>query len=42
MESGIIYKNDKKKYHYKGIDKPMPNDKVEDIFDGTSENEAPF
>ena len=42
MESGIIYKNDKKKDYYKGIDKPMPNDKVEDIFDGTSENEAPF
>lgn len=42
MESGIIYKNEKKKYHYKGIDKPMTNDKVEDIFDGSSENEVPF
>jgi hypothetical protein len=42
MEAGIIYKNDKKRYHYKGAEKPMPNDATGEIFDGTSQNEVPF
>lgn len=29
MEAGIIYKSNKKKHHYKGLDKPMPNDEPE-------------
>ena len=42
MEAGIIYKNDKKRYHYKGMEKPLPNDVTGDIFDGSTQEEAPF
>ena len=43
MEAGIIYKSDKKKYHYKGMDKPLPNDKIEDLpFDGVTSENTPF
>ena len=43
MEAGIIYKSDKKKYHYKGLGKPILNDKVEEIpFDGTTTDDVPF
>ena len=44
LESGIIYKDDKKKYHYKGIGKELPDDRVESIpFEPNNGNEeAPF
>jgi hypothetical protein len=29
-ENGIIYKSDKKKYHYNGL-KELPNDSTEDL-----------
>lgn len=31
LETGIIIKDSKKKYHYKGIDKPLVNDAAENI-----------
>ena len=31
MEYGIIFKTDKRKYHYKGLNKPLPNDKPEEM-----------
>ena len=31
VESGIIYKSDKRKYHYAGLSKQAPNDKAEDL-----------
>ena len=43
MECGIIYKNSKKKYFYKGIEKPMPNDQSEELpFDHATDEDAPF
>lgn len=44
LESGIIYKDDKKKYHYKGLQKELPDDRVSNIpFEPNSNNEeAPF
>lgn len=44
LELGIIYKNEKKKYHYKGIDKQMLNDSAETIpFEQMNPNdETPF
>ena len=43
-EAGIIYKSDKRKYHYSGLKGSIPNDKAEDLpfsAPGT-DNEAPF
>ena len=31
VENGIIYKSDKRKYHYAGLSKQAPNDKAEDL-----------
>jgi len=44
LESGIIYKDEKKKYHYKGLKKELPDDRVESIpFEPNNSNEeAPF
>ena len=42
-EAGIIYQNAKKKYHYKGLEKRLPNDKAEDLpFDKPGGDDAPF
>ena len=41
-ERGIIYKSDKKKYHYNGL-KEMPKDNSQDLpFDGPSGEESPY
>ena len=43
-EAGIIYKSDKRKYHYAGLKGSIPNDKAEDLpfsAPGT-DNETPF
>ena len=41
-EHGIIYKSDKKKYHYNGI-KELPKDNSQDLpFDKPSSDEAPY
>lgn len=41
-EKGIIYKSDKKKYHYNGL-KELPNDTTEALpFDKPSSEEAPY
>ena len=41
-ENGIIYKSDKKKYHYNGL-KELPNDTTEQLpFEGPSGDEAEF
>ena len=43
MESGIIYKTDKKKYHYAGFDKKVPNDQPEEMpFETHTENDVPY
>jgi hypothetical protein len=44
LETGIIIKDSKKKYHYKGIDKPLENDAAENIpFDKPDPNDdTPF
>ena len=43
MEAGIIFKSEKKKYHYKGIDKQLPNDRSEVLpFDKPQTDDAPF
>lgn len=43
MESGIIYKSDKRKYHYNGLGKNTPNDKQQDMpFDAPDNEEAPY
>lgn len=42
MESGIIYKSDKKKYHYKGLNAIADNDQAEDLPFYKPEGEAPF
>lgn len=41
-ESGIIYKTDKRKYHYAGLNKEAPNDQVEEIDFTQKEGQAPF
>ena len=41
-EHGIIYKSDRKKYHYNGL-KELPKDNTQDLpFDGPSEDKAPY
>ena len=40
MEAGIIYKTDNRKYHYRGMNKEIPNDEPENMF--TTETEVPF
>ena len=43
MEAGIIYKSDKKKYHYNGLDKQAPNDQPEQMpFDGPDNGYVPY
>ena len=46
MDVGIIYKDGTKerpKYHYKGLDKPLPNDETQDLpFDKPDNNEPDF
>jgi len=43
MESGIIYKSDKKKYHYKGLNAIADNDQAESLpFDKPDEEQAPY
>ena len=37
MEAGIIYKSDKKKYHYNGLDRQQPDDEAQQI-DFTPQN----
>ncbi len=41
-ESGIIYKTDKRKYHYAGLNKEAPNDQAEEIDFTQKEGQAPF
>lgn len=42
-EAEIIYKDGKNKYHYKGMNKDMPNDRSEDLpFDKQNNNDVPF
>jgi hypothetical protein len=40
MEAGIIYKSDNKKYHYNGLNRDIPNDIPDDMFE--TEKEVPF
>ena len=41
-ENGIIYKSDKKKYHYNGL-KELPKDNTQDLpFEGPSGGDAPY
>jgi hypothetical protein len=43
MESGIIYKSDRKKYHYKGLNAVATNDQAEDLpFDKPDGEQAPY
>ena len=43
LESGIIYKTDKKKYYYKGLDKPVENDSSEQLpFSRSADDDAPY
>jgi hypothetical protein len=43
LESGIIYKSDKKKYHYRGLDKPIENDSSAQLpFSRSSDDDAPY
>jgi len=42
MESGIIYKSDKKKYHYKGLNAIATNDQAQDLPFDKYEGEVPF
>ncbi len=43
MESGVIYKTDKKKYHYNGLNKQAPNDEQQQMpFDAPSNEETPY
>lgn len=44
MEVGIIYKDgtkDRPKYHYKGLDKPLPNDQAEELPFAKPDNNDP-
>jgi hypothetical protein len=43
MESGIIYKTDKKKYHYNGLNKQTPNDQPQQMpFDAPDNGNLPY
>lgn len=43
LEAGIIYKDNKKRYHYNGLHKELPNDKIDDLpFERENGEEAPF
>ena len=42
IENGIIYKSDKKKYHYKGLNAIADNDQAESLPFDKPEGEAPF
>ena len=43
MEAGIIYKSDKKKYHYNGLNRQAPNDQPQEMpFDGPDNNDLPY
>ena len=43
MEAGIIYKSDKRKYHYAGLGKTIPNDQEEQMpFERSEDDEAPY
>ena len=43
MECGIIYKSDKRKYHYNGLKKDIPNDEQQQMpFDAPSDNNLPY
>lgn len=43
LEAGIIYKSDKKKYHYNGLTKTPPNDMTESLpFDKPDDENLPF
>lgn len=43
MEAGIIYKTDKKKYHYKGLYASQPNDQAESLpFERPNNDDTPF
>lgn len=42
MEGGIIYKTDKKKYHYKGIDSEPVNDEPEQMDFSTDDGPTPY
>jgi hypothetical protein len=42
MENGIIYKSDKKKYHYKGLNAIADNDQAESLPFDKPEGEVPF
>ena len=43
LESGIIYKSDKKKYHYNGLNRQVPNDQPQEMpFDGPDNNDLPY
>ena len=43
MESGIIYKTDKKKYHYNGMNKQAPNDQPQQMpFDAPDNGNLPY
>ena len=46
LDVGIIYKDgtkDRPKYHYKGLDKPLPNDETQDLpFDKPDNNDLEF
>lgn len=43
LESGIIYKTDKKKYHYAGLHRERPNDQPEGMpFDAPENGDVPY
>lgn len=43
MEAGIIYKSDKRKYHYNGLNRQTPNDQEEQMpFARSEDDEAPY
>jgi hypothetical protein len=43
MEFGIIYKTDKKKYHYAGLNKQAPNDQEESMpFEPSDNDKLPY
>jgi len=46
LDVGIIYKDgtkDRPKYHYKGLDKPLPNDETQDLpFESPNDDNVPY
>ena len=42
MEAGIIYKTDKKKYHYNGLDRQQPDDEAQQIDFTPQDGPTPF